>query len=411
MKRLLLSLFIPVIAFAQQGGVRFESGLTWPEIQAKARAEGKYVFVSCNATWCGPCKFMMDGTFRKDSVGAFMNEHFINVAVQMDTTAEDSEEVMAWRATADSLRRAYEVVVYPTYLIFAPDGRPAHRLVGSYYDFLWLPMLIDGLQPEKQYYTLLQAFDAGKRDTASTKRLAEMSTAYRDWTNGARVVDGFMEACGSGVYDYDNLDFIRRQTQSSKGASFAFLRDEGPRIDGILGEGASADALSGVIIQEEFYPLLVFGDRNPDYDVEFARMQALYPWADLRKDKELMLLYDFEVKDSDSCARFAERLTPFMEAYIDRIDARAALYFIRQVAQHCSDEAFLLRAIDWAEANIGKEKIIDELYIEAIARMCYKTGQAEEAKQRLLGIIGTTEGDERKRYEELLGKIERGEAI
>jgi thiol:disulfide interchange protein len=40
-------------------GIQFVHNLSWQEILQKARAENKYVFVDCYATWCGPCK--MDG--------------------------------------------------------------------------------------------------------------------------------------------------------------------------------------------------------------------------------------------------------------------------------------------------------------------------------------------------------------
>ena len=42
----------------QYKGIHFEQGLSWKDILAKAKAEHKYIFVDCYATWCGPCKYM-----------------------------------------------------------------------------------------------------------------------------------------------------------------------------------------------------------------------------------------------------------------------------------------------------------------------------------------------------------------
>ncbi len=36
--------------------IHFENGLSWEQIKEKAKAEHKYIFVDCYATWCGPCK-------------------------------------------------------------------------------------------------------------------------------------------------------------------------------------------------------------------------------------------------------------------------------------------------------------------------------------------------------------------
>jgi thiol:disulfide interchange protein len=39
-------------------GINFENNLSWEQVKEKAKAENKYIFVDCYATWCGPCKAM-----------------------------------------------------------------------------------------------------------------------------------------------------------------------------------------------------------------------------------------------------------------------------------------------------------------------------------------------------------------
>ena len=98
-----LLLSFPIFVIAQDsasskqtnetGGIHFEQGLSWHEIKSKAKAEGKPIFMDFYATWCGPCKFISQNIFTQKAVGDFMNENFINVAVQMDQTAKDNEEI------------------------------------------------------------------------------------------------------------------------------------------------------------------------------------------------------------------------------------------------------------------------------------------------------------------------------
>ena len=57
-KAFFLLLLLPVFAMAQDKGMHFEHGLSWAEVQAKAKAENKYIFMDCFTTWCGPCKMM-----------------------------------------------------------------------------------------------------------------------------------------------------------------------------------------------------------------------------------------------------------------------------------------------------------------------------------------------------------------
>ncbi len=55
-------------------GIKFENGLSWSQILAKAKTDNKYIFVDCYATWCGPCKEMDKKIYPSEKLGAIMNE-------------------------------------------------------------------------------------------------------------------------------------------------------------------------------------------------------------------------------------------------------------------------------------------------------------------------------------------------
>ena len=80
-------------------GIHFEKGLTWQQVQQKAKAENKYIFVDCYTTWCGPCKMMEAEVYPQKEVGDYFNAHFVNVKLQMDQTNHDAPEVKQWYAT------------------------------------------------------------------------------------------------------------------------------------------------------------------------------------------------------------------------------------------------------------------------------------------------------------------------
>src|SRR4051794_32247465 len=120
MKRLFLVLLIiiPLCAFSQEKGVHFEHNLNWTEIKAKAKTENKFIFMDCFATWCGPCSYMRNSIFPLEEAGNFMNDKFISVAVQLDTTDNDNAEVKSWYSDGHDISQEYDINVYPTYLIF-----------------------------------------------------------------------------------------------------------------------------------------------------------------------------------------------------------------------------------------------------------------------------------------------------
>lgn len=118
----LLILFFVNPCFAQQSrGIVFEKETNWEAIKQKAKKENKYIFLDTYTTWCMPCQFMAKNIFPQELVGDFFNKHFINVAIQMDTTKHDDVFVRNWYRDAKRISDMYKIGAYPTYLFFNPN--------------------------------------------------------------------------------------------------------------------------------------------------------------------------------------------------------------------------------------------------------------------------------------------------
>ena len=155
-------------------GIQFEKSLTWEEVKAKAKAENKYIFVDCFATWCGPCKQMEEKIYSRPDVGNAYNSKFISVKLQMDKTSYDDPDVKAWYSTSTSFQQKYTVSAFPAFLFFSPEGKPLHKVVGSLSADDFLKMAREALDSTKQFYSLLRNFRPGMIDTSELKSLARM---------------------------------------------------------------------------------------------------------------------------------------------------------------------------------------------------------------------------------------------
>ena len=165
--------FLPLVAISQDKGIHFEQGLSWQQLLEKARTENKYIFVDGYTTWCGPCKMMSTQIFPLKEVGNFMNERFISVGVQLDSTVNDNDTAKAWYPVAHALMIAFRIQSFPTYLFFSPDGHIVHRAGGASLDpGGFIAKAKDALAPPTQYYTLLEAYRQGGRDSAMLRQLA-----------------------------------------------------------------------------------------------------------------------------------------------------------------------------------------------------------------------------------------------
>ena len=99
-------------------GIIFEKG-NLAEAMAKAKKEGKLLFVDCYTIWCGPCKRMSNQVFVQEAVGAVYNKQFINVKLDMEQ--KDGIE----------LNKKHPVTSYPTLLFMDGDGNIVKKIIGA----------------------------------------------------------------------------------------------------------------------------------------------------------------------------------------------------------------------------------------------------------------------------------------
>lgn len=173
---LVLLLMAPIVALGQDQGIRFVQGMTWQQIKDKAKAEHKYIFVDCYATWCGPCKQMDANVYPDKAVGNYYNSHFISVKLQMDKAPDDEESVKAWYGIAAALDRTYTINAFPTFLFFDSDGKAVHKVTGSEGIESFIQTGKDAMDTSRQYYAIFKNFQLGKLDTAEEKGLARAFT-------------------------------------------------------------------------------------------------------------------------------------------------------------------------------------------------------------------------------------------
>jgi len=99
-------------------GIEFFHG-SWAEARAKAKTEGKIIFVDAYAEWCGPCKRMAREVFTQEKVGSYFNANFINLKIDMEKP-ENSE-----------FASKFPVSAYPTLMFIDSTGKVIQKVVGA----------------------------------------------------------------------------------------------------------------------------------------------------------------------------------------------------------------------------------------------------------------------------------------
>ena len=119
LRHLLITILLALgLSQAYAGGIDFFTG-TYQEALELAQAEGKLVFVDAYAVWCGPCKRMSTQVFPREDVGAFFNENFVSLKIDME------------RGPGKEFGRIFPVSSYPTLLFISSQGELVQRVIGA----------------------------------------------------------------------------------------------------------------------------------------------------------------------------------------------------------------------------------------------------------------------------------------
>lgn len=111
---ILYSLIFTAIGLSANTLPNIEKG-GFEKAKMKAKLEGKMLFLDFYASWCSPCKWMDETTFRDQRVLDILNEKYVAIKVNID----DFEGY--------ELKSKFDIRFLPTILIFNPDGKMTDR--------------------------------------------------------------------------------------------------------------------------------------------------------------------------------------------------------------------------------------------------------------------------------------------
>ena len=120
MRYLLIALlFVSFASIAQDepAGVRFFEG-TFRQAMAKAKKENKGIMFDAYTTWCGPCKVLKSKVFPNPELGAYINEHFVSIGVDMEA------------GEGPALANMYPLEGYPTVFFLDASGKVKKKVLG-----------------------------------------------------------------------------------------------------------------------------------------------------------------------------------------------------------------------------------------------------------------------------------------
>ena len=271
-----------IFAFGQ--GISFSQNLSWQDILQKARTENKFIFVDCFATWCGPCKWMDQQVYSNDTIGNFMNDNFISVKVQMDSTQRDSKEVQNWYGAAHDFEAKYSVLAYPSFLFFSPDGTIVHKDMGTKTIGDFLNVAKSAMDPHMGYYTLLSSYERGNLSYADMTKLANAARDFKEKELAARIAKDYIghyldSLSEEQILTKENLYFIDRyaaEVSSKSNIYHLYFKDNDRKmIDSIMGEPGYTILLINEVVYAEDVNLGLHAGLTAHQEPDWSKMEKI----------------------------------------------------------------------------------------------------------------------------------------
>lgn len=404
MKRLILLLFaiIPSFIYAQEEGVHFEHNLSWIEIKAKAKAENKFIFMDCFTTWCGPCKYMSSAVFPTEEAGRILNDKFISVKVQLDTTDNDNAEVRNWYENGHDISQSYRIKAYPTYLIFDANANLVHRFTGASPTVAeFIEKTKKSLNPETQYYTLLKQYESGKRDPSFLHKMAIAAMDAYDKTNLRAIAKDYLNT-QSDLFTRENLILLINSTETSNDLGFEVMINSPSKVDAILGEGIAENIVTQIILQEEVF--IKYKNQQPDWNAVTASVTKNYPVRADEVISKAKVIYYQQINDWDN---FQFAIVNYMKKYGSKVSPNELNNYAWAVFQNCHDIKCVEEALEWSKNSFKDNN--DPAFIDTYANILYKLGKNDDAINWEQKALNLAPSNDKKAYGETLQKMRNGE--
>ncbi len=266
MKKLLVALFcFPVLLVAQEtNGIKFIRNMNWGQVLSEAKMTGKFVFIDCYATWCVPCKKMDSEVFSQGELGDFVNEKYVAVKIQMDSTKDDTEGIRRWYEEANYIQKVYKVASIPTYLFIDPNGKLVHKATGykTLSDFSIL--VRNAIDTNKQFFVLLERYRNGVRNYVEMEEILNSAIELKEVEIVKEVGSDYINNYLANLKKEDiykegiiNLIVSVLNVHPSYDLKLSDLfYHNSAQVDSVMGRGYSSGVFDYIITKVEIEPII-----------------------------------------------------------------------------------------------------------------------------------------------------------
>lgn len=342
---------------------------------------------------------MEKDVYVNDSVGNILNQSFISVKVQMDTSKKDGAYQVSWYEDAGKIARTYKVNSLPTYLFFSPEGELVHRDFGYKPKEDFLGIVAEAKDPARQYDKLYADYKAGKKEYATMPYLINKSKMLGDKEGFNLLLTDYYNHLSKmstkKLYTKEHIEFVASTIDKSSRQLFSMFYPDGKRVDAVMDKKGYAGAVvSKLIEKEKTYPFLAAAAKEKVAEPEWAKLheQIRASYGTAFADRNLLdakILWYIERENSQLVTQYLnQKMVTYGSDTTDMgEDFRMNNMAFFMVLQDVSDTAELNKTIGWMYGVVNRAKTRTTayhhsywpMYLDTYANLLYKAGRTEEA--------------------------------
>lgn len=387
----IFTFFAPCLLFAQLNNsriaVQWDDKSDWLQILAKAEHQEKYIFVDCYATWCKPCKMMDKNVYVNEKISEYINDNFISVKFQFDTSSFDDETVKRRYKDAKEILDKYHVSSFPTFLFFSSSGKLLHKGFGYKNQDDFMTILKSACDTNKQFYTLIDKYKHNNISHTLLPSLSNMARSLGESNLSREIGHDYLmnylyNLSNNEILTKENVEYMDQYVQSSNEKGFDLFLRYSDRINVLMGKNNFAfGVIQRVVTTEEIDSILskkTNDSNDPNWNYFINRIKKKYGASTAGR-----VVTDAQLK----WYRQKKNWNKLAKVYISKTEqygldtSGIAKYFANNMIwelffEHNNDKALINKGIKMMEVVMKGES--NSTFFDTYANLLYKAGRVKE---------------------------------
>jgi tetratricopeptide (TPR) repeat protein len=348
----------------------------------------------------------------------------------MDTSKFDNKYIISWYPVAQFFKEQYKIGAFPTYLFFSPDGKIVHREAGFKMPTDFLKLTKEAINPQKQLYTLLNAYTKGQKDYQSMPDLAMKTfNLLHDKEMAFKIAGDYNKNYLNTIdkerlLNKESIEFITWYPGilNSTDRYFRLFYDNSKQVDSVMNQPGFASGIVDGVITREMIHSKIYQDgkpvsKPPNWRRLFALIQQKYGTE--RAERTILnseIAWYTRKKDWKNSVKY--NVAKIEKYGIDtsfwgRFALNNMIWDV--IFKHSDDRKILNKAIQWMETILPYEettaKEVGLSYyaspLDTYANLLFKVGRVNDAIKWQAKAVSFSPDD--KELQDHLEKMKRNE--